>query len=120
MFKYRPFLSHIILVFPFSVPLVNNPISVPLVLTQTDIATGLNSPNTVQTIFMNVNNQKGDEVITVTAGSEINMKCSATGNTGGYSSWTWSWEWSIPTFYTELTGHTQASPTPTISNGVDG
>ena len=60
------------------------------------------------------------EVITVTAGSEINMKCSATGNTGGYSSWTWSWEWSIPTFYTELTGHTQASPTPTISNGVDG
>ena len=94
---------------------VNVPVLEPIVVTRVNTAVALNSPNTVQIYYINVNGQKEDEAITVNAGEKISIKCAALGNIDQHTDWDWTWTWTLPHLYTEL-GLTET----TLANGVDG
>ena len=72
-----------------------------LVISPQQLALAINTRSTPEVNFMNVNNQRSGEALTVTAGQPLSLKCSGLGN-GAIK-----WSWEFTNFYTELTGYSQ-------------
>ena len=79
--------------------------SAPFVVTRFDIALAINSPNTLEISFMNVNSQKSEVPITMYPDSTLypesvlKLKCAGFGNPVP------AWSWKFTNLYTELTDY---------------